>query len=726
VHVERRRLDDRFASARGKMLRVLAPGGYGKSSIVARWVSDDDRVVRWVDLEHIDNDPVAMVGALGRALDGLTDAPIGAVRGFPADPADLLAVVLPRLTAAIEECADGVILVLDDVHRVDDPTSLALLAGLAEHLGAESTLILCGRSHRPGEAIGRLRLRPGVVDVSTDDLALTCAETDELLRSMAVELCPDDLADLHERLDGWPAGVRLAGLVLGDGRDPQAMPLAQVDDATPIVDYLRAEWTGQLDPGDRDFLRAAACLDRFTGEMCDEVMERRGSADRLRHLHRDELLVIPLDRRDVWFRMHPLLARWMQNDLRSADPERWHRLHLRASSYWERAGDVDLAVQHAAIAGDLVRCEALVVEHGPRYLSGGLHVTVQQWLGKFPAEHVAGSAPLTLIAATEAFYHDVPRSVMWYRQLQRALDAGGALEDDPVHAAWADVLRAALEQAPATELIPVAERALDVLPPGPWRAFCCLVLGGLRIVIDDRAAAEVLDEGAFEAQLAGVPLLEANCLSASAILLELEGDHEAAAKRCGEAREIVRARRVETMPTTAPTLAMSSLVEARAGRRTSAVADLELARRNLEGFAEAAPWFNVITRLALIRACLRLDDRVASRELVRELERHLRFDRTGAGADRYLASMRLQVDATPEWGDTASSLTGAELRVLQYLPTNLSLADIAAELFVSRNTVKSHTAAIYRKLGTTSRNQAVELARAAGLLDEGRAPPPVS
>lgn len=716
--IERHRLDERYVNARGKLLRVLAPGGYGKTSIMTRWASADDRVVGWVDLEPVDNDPVVMFATLGRAIEVILGAPLDAP-GAPADSPEFLSVAVGSIADAGERC-NGSVLVLDDVHCLDNSTSLAMIAAVAEHLGPDSTLALVGRGHRPGDAIGRLRLHPGVVDVAIDDLAFDVAETDRSLRMIGVELEARQVADLHARLDGWPAGIRLAGLVLRDGRDPEMIARGELDGATPIIDYLRAEWASRLDPEDLAFLRAAACLDRFTGDLCDQVIGRHNSSATLRHLDRDEMMVIPLDRRDEWFRMHPVLARWLQADLRAEDPERWRELHLRAATCWEEAGDIDLAVHHASTAGDTELTERLVFDHAPKFLTTGRHLTVQAWMSRFPPARMARSGSLTLVAALDALLHDPPQSMMWYRQLERMSSIADAAGDASDGLEWAaDLLRATLEPAATDDLLAAGERARAAAPSGPWRPLAALVLGGLRVLAGRPGALTVLDDGALEAQLLETRTLEANCLAVSAVALDPD-DQQQATDRARRAYGLLSEHQDDHTPNTAIIVAMHSLVEARAGRRASAIADLESARHLLGRLDTFAPWFNVLARFPLVRACLRLDDRPGARELLRELDHHLRFEPADGWARLHLAALRAHIDATPDWTDPTSSLTAAELRVLQFLPTNLNLADIADELYVSRNTVKSHTAAIYRKLGTTSRNQAVEIARAAGLLDSDR------
>jgi LuxR family transcriptional regulator, maltose regulon positive regulatory protein len=234
----------------------------------------------------------------------------------------------------------------------------------------------------------------------------------------------------------------------------------------------------------------------------------------------------------------------------------------------------------------------------------------------------------------------------------------------------------------------------------------------------------VFDDGIFEAELVGSPLLQAHCLAAGAIVADLAGDRSEAARRGRRAHDLVRAQRAELVPTTALVASVQSLLEARAGNRDGAVSALAVARQHLSGYDPIAPWFNVMARLPLVKAAVLLGDRPLSRQLLREVDQHLRSQSPDNAARPHLEALRATVETAERLlPDGPWTLTAAEFRVLEHLPTSLSLADIAERLFVSRNTVKTHAAGIYRKLGARSRNEAVERARAAGVLED-RQPDP--
>lgn len=712
---ERRRLDHLYGNAAGRLVRVVAPPGYGKSSLVARWASAESRTVRWIDLDRSDDDPVTLFDTLRRALGEIFPILLPSAVHASADEPYVKALEDGLMSA---EPSSPFVLVLDDVHRIRTIGGHRLIQTVVEQLPPDSTVVVAGRGYRDHGTIAKLRLAPGVVDVTVDDLALEHSEACQVLEAMGVDFDMPEVAELLRNLEGWPAGVRLAGQVVLSGA-----PLGDVDDHVSLVDYLRGEWIGHLGEDDRLFVREIACLQRFTGEQCDEVLERTGSVDWLRRLHRDQVLVFALDQRDEWFRMHGLLTKWLSAELRATDPRRWTQIHLNAARYLEGHGEIDRAVEHAQAADDLGLLEALVATHGGRYFTIGRDATVEKWLEAFPPDYLLHARNLNGLQCIKALHRgDELRAREWLRVLDTTVVAGGEDVDDV--AIWsADVLHAALDERQATELIPMVAAARVQLGGSPhWSGLACWVHGALSFVVGDiDTAREALRAGVFEAELLGSRLVIGHCLATLSIIDDCMGDRSAAEANADGARQAIESSGGELLPPTAPAMAVTAVQHARRGDRDAAVLAIAAARRALMGFRSTAPWFNIVTRLALVRAALLLDDRVKARELVLELRHHARFEPLEASPPSAMACAQdlfVQVDAMHVPATGASALTTAELRVLGLMPTNLTLDEIAANFVVSRNTVKSQVVSIYRKLGVNRRAEAVDHARRAGLLPE--------
>lgn len=715
--VSRSRLDHAYANATGGVLRVLAPGGYGKSTQVAGWVADDRRHTAWVDLEPIDNDPSVLANTFARALAPLTGRPFVDIPVAPTRTRAFANQVIPALEAAVRDIAEPFVLVLDDVHEVTEPGAGLLIDAVAANLPALSTLVLVGRAHRVDGAIGRLRLRPGVTDVLTDDLALDPRESAQLMASMGIDHESSVVASVVSRYAGWPAGLRLAGMVINAGGAADAD--GELDGARFVTDYLRSEWTAALAPDDAAFLRGAACLGRFRGDLCDDVLGTTGSAARLRRLQREAQLVLPLDQRDNWFRMHPVLAQWLETELRDDSPDRWREIHRNAARVAEASGDIDVSFRHAQRIDDVEFMERLVDQYGPSYLSTGLFDTIGRWLAVLPTERINASPALCALGTTQALQAGDPGAAqVWIARLGRIAETAVA---DPQRrasaSAMAALFRATLDRGSSIDHADNALRAGMDPAIGSWRAVAQWVAGAHLFLAGDERAGEVLDDAATNAILDLGPQFRANAIATRAIVAELTGGTPRHPYDADDTRSRQRAGHVIMSATAAPTSAMNALCAAREGRRELANEEIDLAAAQAEGLRTFAPWFNVVVRLALVRAAQALGDTRRCQAFLREADTYAPAA-DAPGAARIIAALRDEIEA----GDAASphleQLTGAEIRVLGFLPTNLSLAEIARRLFVSRNTVKTHAAAIYRKFGASSRGEAVELARAAGLLDD--------
>ncbi len=713
--IARSRLDERYTSANGQVLRVLAPAGFGKSTQVLRWVGGDERRVHWLDLEPIDNDPLVLAHAIAAGLLARRPHEPGVVTTDGTAPfADLAELV----AAPIEPF----VLVLDDVHHIDGVESSGVIDLVIDHLPPDSTLVLVGRSPHRSDAVARHRLHPGVIDVAADDLSFDLAETEEMLAALGLESDIDVLTAVDEQFEGWPAGLRLAGQVLATHRGHLGVPLDKLGDLADVTDYVTHEWFGALSPDDQVLLTEVGCLERFSGGMCDAVLDRTDTAAALRRLCRSELMLIGLDQHDEWYRMHAVLSRWLSSRLRSVDPARWSDIHVGAATWWSNQGDADLAIEHAAAATDADLVESLVMQHCGPYAARGMYRTIERWLEHFDDTRVRDSLPLKQMKAVLHIGTGGGEQALGWTRLCRP--ASEAADRSPrrvagVLAHQTDALYASLENLPACDLIPVAEDAYRNLPHGEWRALACLALGANSYLCGRNGAVDLMREALFENEVAKTTTLQATAAALLAIVLDLEGSADEAAVLSDRAIRLLATPLGKDVSATAVSLAIASLFDARSGRHDEALARRDAGRRKLAGFGHSAPWFGTLGLVPLIQTSLLLDDARTALDMLHELDAKMEMQNPTTPLARHIDELGATVRAaTSVLADRTWALTAAELRVVQYLPTNLSLAEIATQLFVSRNTVKSHAAAIYRKLGTTSRTEAVDRARGAGLIAE--------
>jgi LuxR family maltose regulon positive regulatory protein len=603
------------------------------------------------------------------------------------------------------------VLVIDDAHRLGEPAALDLVDAVAEHVPQGSTVVLVGRTC-PLTGLARLRVEATTVEVLTDDLSLDATEVAALLAGIGVPLTDGLVAAVCAATEGWPVGVRLAGLTSiarpGDSRDDQ--PLDGRD--LSVADYLASEWLWGLTADERDLLTRVSPLEWLSGPLCNEVLDRNDAGEVLHRIFRDRLLLIPLDRRGEAYRMHALLRDALQAELERTDAEGSRRVHLRASEWFEAAGDADRAVHHAVAAGDVDLAERLVVAWSPAAYANGHYTTVRRWIESIPRERVVESAALCLCAALTAMGRtDAAELGVWLRLGEHAA------QSDEMSRLGLLYLRSTTNTGPVRPALHDAAAAYHGLPPGIWHAGSCLAFGVWSWTLDTGDPVAILTEGAEEASVLGAPVAEAYCTAMLSIIAHAEGDPERAWGLAGRAHRIAVGHGLPDTPGMAIVSSVEALHRASTGDPAGARDAWQRARTQLAQLKDLSGWGNVQARVALARTSLLLGDRAGAETVLVEARGFLvrqpdavraisQVDEVG----ELVARMKHQAPGG------SSSLTTAELRVLHYLPTNLTLADIAARLYVSRYTVKTHCESIYRKLDARSRAEAVDAARRSGLL----------
>jgi LuxR family maltose regulon positive regulatory protein len=437
----------------------------------------------------------------------------------------------------------------------------------------------------------------------------------------------------------------------------------------------------------------------------------------LHRLWSERLLLIPLDRRESGYRMHGLLQDALLAQLERSDLDALLGAHQRASTWFEAAGDADRAIRHAIAANDVDRAEQLIVEHTPLAYTNGLYATIDRWIDACPRDHVLRSPELCLSAALAALgLGDVSALSIW---LRLGMEAAGPTPD-PGSVPWLCLLnlRSTMNTGLARPAMDDAATAYRGLPPGIWHAASCLTYGAWSWTVGDDAAAKVLTEGAEEARVLGAASTEAQCVAMLGMIAYANGDSVGAASLAARARRVAASQRLERTPGMVIVSALCSLMAAGAGDMDVARAEWQLARTQLALLKDVSGWANVQTRVILAHTSLLLGDRIGVETLLREARDYLSRQPDGSRAVAQVDKLsELVRHLRRHTAIGSSALTTAELRVLHYLPTNLSLAEIGNRLFVSRYTVKTHCVSIYRKLNVNSRSEAVEAARTVGLLE---------
>ena len=699
------------------IVSVAAPAGYGKTTLLSQWAEHSTQAVAWVSVDEADNDPKVLLTYVAEALDAIE--PIGErVFDALASPASSVpGSVVPRLGSAFASMTSPVTLVLDDVHLLHNSECRAALSVLAGHVPSGSRLVLAGRAEPPLRT-ARLRAEGKLLEIGAGDLSLTVAEAASLLRAAGVQAGDDDVAELHRRTEGWPAGLYLAALYLReDGSLPGAAASFGGDDQF-VSEYVESEFLGRISSSQRAFLTRTAVLERMSGPLCEAVLDLPGSAATLADLARSNLLLVPLDRRGHWYRYHHLFR-----DMLLAEAERLESglipvLRRRAAAWYLRNDLPEEALEYSMAAGDVDTVARLVEELWlPTYRRARI-ITLQRWFGWLDdrggfEDHPRAAAYASLLAQVTGRAADAEQMAdaveRW--RAQDVAQAGNHHTEALAAALRALLCRHGVEQMHTD----ADEAARQFAAAGMVRPLAGLLQGIARILSGDLDSADVvLDEAVRAGQDIGMPDAIAQILCERSLVAMARNRWDQAEALAGQARSVLDQAGMED----AGVCAAQARVALHRGDVVAARRELASAQRLRSLLTYAQPHVAVQTRIELIRAHIALADISGARTLMREVDEVLKL-RPGLGilADQAEAlRAKLSKQRSPA-GPGASALTAAELRLLPLLSTHLSFPEIAEDLFLSRHTIKSQAFSIYRKLGLRSRSEAVTRSRELGLLE---------
>ena len=387
------------ASARVAVLS--APPGSGKTVLLRSWIAEPGRAgrVAWVAVGRGEQDPQRFWLSVLGALRG-TSAGSGLVRELTAAP-DLDGwAVVERLLKDLTPLADRLWLVIDDMHELRSAEALAQLELLVMRAPPELRFVLATR-HDLRLGLHRLRLEGELSEIRTADLRFTQAEARELLTAAGVALPEPALAMLHERAEGWAAGLRLAALSLAGHEDPERFAAEFSGSERTVADYLLAEVLERQPDEVRRLLLRTSVLERVSGPLADALTGGSGGERMLAELEQANAFVVSLDAGRSWFRYHHLFADLLQLALRRTAPGEVTALHEAAAGWFAEHGFPVEAIRHAQAARDWGLAARLLADNWPGLHLGGQAATVHVLLAGFPAGATAADAELATVAAAD-------------------------------------------------------------------------------------------------------------------------------------------------------------------------------------------------------------------------------------------------------------------------------------------------------------------------------------
>lgn len=703
-----------------KMTLVSAPTGWGKTSVLAEWAAGC-RGVRfaWVSLDPGDDDALQfwryVTAAVATVEPSAADT---AARRLRSPVVAISDEILPVLVNGLAEIPQPLVLVLDDFHVISRPEIHYQVNYLIERLPRGVHLVVATHTDRDLR-LGRLRAMGDLVELRGADLRFSDKEAAELLnRVHGLELTPAEVAAVQGRTEGWVAGLNLAALSLQRAGDRERVLRKLPADERFLVDYLWNEVVLAQPRIVRHFLMRTAILERLTAPLCDAVAERNDSEEMLRELERANLFVVPLEVSGAWFRYHHLFRDLLLTQLERYAAEMVPDLHRRASTWYAEHGFMVEAIGHAIEAGDVNYAADELDQHWLDIYSTGQATLILDWIDRLPADVIADHPGLALARAGIArAIGRLDEVEPWLERAEAAaaegpavgfassLAGGVALGRSLYRLALGDIAGALAWGQRAVEL----EQRTDSPEPTTANYF----LGVARFFEEPEEA-----ESLLVGYLASVPpgAEDVRRYFAQALLAEvhvLRGDVTGGEQLAQEALAVARAQQLEEHPP-------SQQVHVALGAALHARGELEAAEEEFERAAALAHRggdrienAHALVWLARVRA-----DQGDLSGARTALDAANSFTTGGSAHQRVVAALEQELATAPGRRPPPENeaLSDAELRVLRLFPSDLSYREMARHLYVSLNTVRTHSQRIRRKLAVSTRAEAVTRARELGLI----------
>ncbi|WP_406157531.1 LuxR C-terminal-related transcriptional regulator [Streptomyces sp. NBC_00882] len=721
--IPRERLQQQLRLAGTRLTVVVAPAGWGKTSLLSGWAADpgEKRRIAWVSLDESDDEPVRfwryVLTALHNTGEEISTGPLQALAAADVSPIDL---ALPMLLNELAASEVPHVLVLDDYHLLADPRIHEAVEYLVAYLPASLRIVIAARTDPP-LPIARLRARGDLTELRAAQLRFSPEEAAALVSAVSGhDLDNAAAAAVWERTEGWAAGLQLAALAL------RANPAKAHADDRHLLDYFAAEVLPSLAPSHRDLLVRAAPLERLSGSLCDAALQVTGSGEVLADLVRADLFVAALDDERQWYRCHHLLRDVLAREA-TTDPR---EVLGHAAAWFADEGRIDDAVHHLLRAGrDDDAAELMLRNAETWFFPRGAAATYLQFGERLPIRAV-GPALAFSLAYTAALCGDQEGVNRWLD----VCEAGGA--PDTAVPGWHSFRSAVLcvragfgmSDAEAARSVVMVQQALreETEAGGAGHPTVRAALGAMlaRDGRFDEAATLLLHLWSSPAHRKAWPpslmLQGAGTLTISLVEAGRGEDCDRVLREAGPLADVVERDGQET---STPGLAPLRIAQARRRYQNAAMEEAAVLLRRAVPLAELHPRPTVLFLglLYLADAELARGDRSAARAALARAREVVDEEPVSAYARRRLEESEARLGragarTTVRSGVLAEELTDRELSILRALQGTATQREIGAALFLSINTVKAYNKSLYRKLGVASRHDAVTTARELGLI----------
>lgn len=704
------------------LIMLVAPGGYGKTTLLTEVVGAMPGGIAWINVDAADNDGVRF---WTHVLAALSEA------GVPVDPSAVASIPMDQLAdaavdsviAAIESVGAPVTIVLDDAHELIDADVIAACGRLISHPPAGLRLLVSTRTDLAWP-ISRLQVRNEVLVVDTEALALRGCDGSSVFENELLDgsIEAEAVDAIVRHVDGWPAGLRLAKLALtASGAD--AVTRLVSGGSPDISRYLADEVLAGRSDVERHFLVTTSVLDELTPAACDAVTERPGSLAILRRLVADRVFTTQRTDDTSTFDYHRVLREYLLSRLDERPPDEVRDIHDRAIAYHRDTGDVGAVISHAVRSGQTdVALEALSGFFLEAANTGRIG-ELWRWVDEIGVEHVLAHPDVGPMPGWASL------NLGRYDEIDPWLEAH-ALIDDTSDAARAsfDLHAAAIRChrdrhiGRLDESVVHARHVLQLVEdlPDDIVVSSALAAAGTALVLDGNSSegTEVLEAAIVAAQVGHE---RSSIVLAYSFLALAADDPNLASAQADSALALVDTPALEDFNRPAiPWLVRGSLALA-AGQ----VGDAETAFERAAAHAQAGrePLVSALVSIAAAELHHLLGRADRSRSELRDAS-HILDEASGVD---WIRQRLQQAQAATRFAPTDSShlppgandLSERELAVLRLLPHDLPRRELAQQLFISENTLKTHLTSIRHKLGVRGRGDVTARARELGLLDDG-------
>jgi LuxR family transcriptional regulator, maltose regulon positive regulatory protein len=709
--VERRRLLRLLAGeTEVPIILISASAGYGKSTLAVQWSGQCERPAALLSLDCADNDPVVLLNYLAQSLDRLAPVDRQLHAELSRRTPRVEEVVLPALARELA-CVSPVELILDNVQEVFDRRSLAVLAFLLQQRPPGFQLVLVTRQELDLPLASR-RVAGELLEIRADRLAFDFDETRALAVRRSAALSEPSLKVIHERTEGWPAGVELA--LRADDPAPQDDVAVVRGTRREIADYVVEVVLDRESERHRTFLLATSVLRRMTAPLCDAVLATPGSSHMLDELERRNSFVIPLDDHRGWYRYHNLFGEVLRSELDRRHPALAAVYLSRAAEWHELDGShPEEAFRCAHECGDLGRTGRVALASVERFTARGSDETGRSWLMDCRSEEIESDPQLAIAAAWLHSLQGEGAEAQRYALAAEGGDLDGPSADgaSSIRSSLAN-LRSHLAYRGIDQMLADAEYVYGAERDtgARWLADSSRAIGTAKLLLgrpDEAVAA--LREALIVTTAGELAARRAFCLGYLVFAAAESGRWPEARKWAREAKALIGERNLgQDLP--APIIyTAKATVLVHDGDLYRAAQELAAAR-SLSHLLTAIRWMTPDMELRWGDLSLHLGDRLNAREhagiaaaaLNGCLDPGALPSRLTALEDRIARAADLQ-------------LTPAELRILPFLPTHLLVKEIAARLHLSTSTVKTHLHGIFNKLDVSTRSEAVDKMEQLGL-----------